>query len=96
MSTKRCKKVHLSPCGALSSSSSRPSQQQCLYSILLVLGLCSELAGFEQRQFTQQQQQRRHPSTAAAAAAAATTATASLQQQRLPLYGNASIVLPTG
>ena len=71
---------------------SRLSQQQCLYFVLLILGLCSELAGLEQRQAFRQ----RHQSNAAAAAAAASAASASvasLQQQRFPLLGNASIVL---
>ena len=66
---------------------SRLSQQQCLYFVLLILGLCSELAGLEQRQVFKQ----RHQSNAAAAAGSATVA--SLQQQRFPLFGNASIVL---
>ena len=70
---------------------SRLSQQQCLYFVLLILGLCSELAGLEQRQAFRQ----RHQSNAAAAAAAsaASASVASLQQQRFPLLGNASIVL---
>ena len=69
---------------------SRLSQQQCLYFVLLILGLCSELAGLEQRQAFRQ----RHQSNAAAAAASAASASvASLQQQRFPLLGNASIVL---
>ena len=68
---------------------SRLSQQQCLYFVLLILGLCSELAGLEQRQAFRQ----RHQSNAAAAASAASASVASLQQQRFPLLGNASIVL---
>ena len=67
---------------------SRLSQQQCLYFVLLILGLCSELAGLEQRQAFRQ----RHQSNAAAASAASASV-ASLQQQRFPLLGNASIVL---
>ena len=68
---------------------SRLSQQQCLYFVLLILGLCSELAGLEQRQAFRQ----RHQSNAAVAASAASASVASLQQQRFPLLGNASIVL---
>ena len=73
---------------------SRLSQQQCLYFVLLILGLCSELAGLEQRQaFRQRHQSNAAAAAAAAAASAASASVASLQQQRFPLLGNASIVL---
>ena len=61
-------------------SCSTLSQWQCLYSALLILGLCSGLAGLEQRGGGGQVFRQRHQSN-------------SPQQQWFPHLGNASIVL---